>query len=257
MSEKVCCPLAVQHERISANKNRKSKRISGSSHVQDRALADSTTPATSNSGSGVSLTASSLSTLVPRNASASAAGGGGGGGIGQRPVSSYPWLNGNSSSTFQLTTSNLDSPESACPRLLFSAGMLKDVKVRKRQVVGHLSGNLFLISTVSWALSIPAFQALQPSDQQLLLEESLLELMVVTALQFRGEASTAVVQGQLTCFIGLTDSAKLEELIKCMSSFSPPLNQLEFTSLKALLLFKPGSYTSTVTVTLHSIYLLH
>ena len=141
-----------------------------------------------------------------------------------------------------VTLIHLNQPVLACSSV--QVRKWKSWESDKWQVLWLSVNFLLLLNPVSWALSIPAFQALRPSDQQLLLEESLLELMVVTALQFKGDASSALVQGQLTCFIGLSESAKLEELIKCMSSFSPPLNQLEFTSLKALLLFKPGSYIS-------------
>lgn len=97
---------------------------------------------------------------------------------------------------------------------------------------------------VSWVLSIPAFQGLTSRDQQLLLEEALPELLILTALQFKGSASFQSIESQLKQFLSPADSLRLDELIKYVSGLSPPLNHLELTSLKALLLFRPGSYST-------------
>jgi hypothetical protein len=107
-----------------------------------------------------------------------------------------------------------DLSDYSCPRLLFSA--------------------------VSWALSIPGFQTLSSHDQQILLEEALLELLVMTALQLRGSVSLESIHSQLKQYMSLTEHHKLDELMKFVSYLNPPLNQLELTSLKALLLFRPG-----------------
>ena len=100
-----CSLAAVQHERISANKNVRSKRTSVLSHGQERELADSTTP-TSNAPP-VSVTASALSTLMASSGSS-----------GHRSLM-YPsgW---NSGTNVSLTDTS--DQATACPRLLFSTG---------------------------------------------------------------------------------------------------------------------------------------
>ena len=123
--------------------------------------------------------------------------------------------------------------ETSCPRLLLSAGQSPVMRLLSRP--SHVAA-----STVSWALSVPAFQSLPSQDQQVLLEESLLELLVLTALQLRGSVSHESLEAQVKQFLHPSDHLKLDELMKYVSSLTPPLNHLELTSLKALLLFRPG-----------------
>lgn len=87
---------------------------------------------------------------------------------------------------------------------------------------------------------MPAFQALPSHDQQLLLEEALHELLVLTALQFRGSASFDSLEAQLKQLLEPSEYFKLDELMRFVAALTPPPNHLELTSLKALLLFRPG-----------------
>lgn len=95
---------------------------------------------------------------------------------------------------------------------------------------------------MNWAASVPAFQSLNHSDQQLLLDDALVELLILTALQYKGGAGSEGVQLLLQqhC-LSLGEQYKLKEVIKYMDSLN--LDQIEFTSLKALLLFRPGKCT--------------
>lgn len=94
---------------------------------------------------------------------------------------------------------------------------------------------------MSWALSIPAFQGLPSHDQQLLLEEAMPDLLVLTTLQFKGSLCFESLEGQLKRILNPVHLLRLEELVKHASSLNPPLNHLEITSLKALILFRPGT----------------
>lgn len=89
---------------------------------------------------------------------------------------------------------------------------------------------------------MPAFQGLCSQDQQLLLEDAIPELLILTALQFRGSAAFHSLETQLKQFLSPTDFFKLDQVVKYIAGLNPPLNHLEVTSLKALLLFRPGLY---------------
>lgn len=95
------------------------------------------------------------------------------------------------------------------------------------------------LSLVNWALSIPAFQSLRNSDQQMLLDETLTELILLTILQYRGSFSyeTMSLLVQQNCF-NLLDTWRLKDLIDYIDTLN--LDHVEFTCLKALILFKPG-----------------
>lgn len=95
--------------------------------------------------------------------------------------------------------------------------------------------------SVNWAMSVPAFQVLASADQQILLDDSLLELLVLTALQYKGGAGAEGVQLLLSQHCSnLSDQYKLKDIIKYVDSLN--LDQIEYTSLKALLLFRPGEF---------------
>lgn len=125
-----------------------------------------------------------------------------------------------------------DLLDSSCPRLLLTTGQFFFM-----HKISHNS-----IVLVSWALSVPAFQGLCSQDQQLLLEDAIPELLILTALQFRGSAAFHSLENQLKQFLSPTDFFKLDEVVKYIAGLNPPLNHLEVTSLKALLLFRPGLY---------------
>lgn len=90
-------------------------------------------------------------------------------------------------------------------------------------------------------MSIPAFQSLNSQDQQLLLEESVIELLILTALQYKGTSSadSIFLVFQQNCG-SLSESYKLKDIIKYIETLQ--LDQFEFTCLKALLLFRPGEF---------------
>ena len=91
-----------------------------------------------------------------------------------------------------------------------------------------------------WALSIPAFQSLRRSDQQILLDETLIDLILLTGLQYRGSSSS-----ELTALLtqpnhfNLTDSWRIKDVADYIESIN--LDHIEYTCLKALLLFRPGN----------------
>lgn len=144
---------------------------------------------------------------------------------------STPWFNHDLTSS----SSSVFSSSSFVPH--FS---LQDSSAINLDGTNNTSCPRILLSVVSWALSVPAFQSLSSHDQQILLEESLLELLVLTTIQLRGNNSLESVESFLKQYLTITEHHKLDELMKCVASIHPPLNQLELTSLKALLLFRPG-----------------
>ncbi|XP_015795918.1 photoreceptor-specific nuclear receptor-like [Tetranychus urticae] len=95
-----------------------------------------------------------------------------------------------------------------------------------------------IFTTLNWALSIPAFQSLRRSDQQILLDETLIDLILLTGLQYRGSSST-----ELTALLtqhnhfNLTDSWRIKDVADYIESIN--LDHIEYTCLKALLLFRP------------------
>ena len=94
---------------------------------------------------------------------------------------------------------------------------------------------------MNWALSLPAFQGLSASDQQLLLDDSFTELLILTALQYKGVASSEGIQLLFQQHLhSVSEQYKMKDIIKCVDSLN--LDQIEFTSLKALLLFRPGKF---------------
>ena len=98
-----------------------------------------------------------------------------------------------------------------------------------------------MLRTVNWALSLPAFQGLSASDQQLLLDDSFTELLILTALQYKGVASSEGIQLLFQQHLhSVSEQYKMKDIIKCVDSLN--LDQIEFTSLKALLLFRPGEF---------------
>ncbi|RWS08944.1 hypothetical protein B4U79_12217 [Dinothrombium tinctorium] len=103
---------------------------------------------------------------------------------------------------------------------------------------GNMSFARLVVIATNWALSMPAFQSLCSRDQQLLLDETLIELIIWTALQYKGNTSIDVVVSlfQQNC-ITIAEQCRIRDLIKYIDSSN--LDQIEFTCLKALSLFRP------------------
>ncbi|KAI1301399.1 Protein ultraspiracle -like protein [Halotydeus destructor] len=92
---------------------------------------------------------------------------------------------------------------------------------------------------VNWVSNVPAYRVLAMADQQRLLNESLIELVILTAIQFKGTGGLDSVQLIFqSCYVAGGEHSKLKDIIKYIDSMN--LDQIEFTSLKALLLFRPG-----------------
>ncbi|CAG2108347.1 unnamed protein product [Medioppia subpectinata] len=99
-----------------------------------------------------------------------------------------------------------------------------------------------IFSTVHWALSIPAFQGLDRNDQKLLLEETLNEMLILTIMQqtisLNTESTNYTVMVLNNYFTHSIEQRKLSDIIEYVKSLH--INQIEFTCLKVLLLFRPG-----------------
>ena len=94
---------------------------------------------------------------------------------------------------------------------------------------------------MSWSLSIPAFQNLCRSDQKLLLEESVSELVVLNVLQQTIALNAdhnypSLIWNQWLASVA--EQHKLSDLIGYMRGLQ--LSPSEFTCLKVVLLFRPG-----------------
>ncbi|XP_074602969.1 hepatocyte nuclear factor 4-alpha-like [Brevipalpus obovatus] len=155
-----------------------------------------------------------------------------------------PSLTGNSScsitsSSGNTTISSLSSPSSSwshwfcpIPSIPNPASGLALFDSNSKPLTG------IVLYALNWALSIPAFQSLSSGDQQILLDETLAELVLLTLLQYRSSFNyeTMSLLVQQNCF-NLTDTWRLKDLIEYIDSLN--LDHIEFTCLKALLLFRP------------------
>ena len=108
-----------------------------------------------------------------------------------------------------------------------------------------------LHSTITWARNIPTFVELPFKDQALLLEESWVELFLLSFAQWDVELDMHVMlkaagidkenvsNGEVIAAIA--DLKHIQYVINKFKSFQ--LDSTEYACLKAVALFKPGKFT--------------
>ena len=107
-----------------------------------------------------------------------------------------------------------------------------------------------LYSTITWARNIPTFLDLPFRDQALLLEESWVELFLLSLSQWEVELDLNVMMKS----IGIEkETASTEEIVTAIANLNQlkttinkfkafQLDSTEYACLKAVTLFKPGRY---------------